>query len=618
MSPMREGRLALPEGRELAWCTPSEVCVVMPRGERECDLGGIQTIVRYPRTLVRFGAHGTKFVCGSGGLQIANAYDDGGICYGHNPTPQDPYEAWAFYWNGTLTMDLVAPHPLGRCDRRPCERHPDLEDCEHEHQCTTEGGCICRPACVCRAPAGRHHHGYWADHRRGSRAWGTPRFVRDERCHCCTRTCGHGGAVVCRCRRLNWVCPCSNGECGCLERDVACTPAAAGCGCGAEATWRQKATDGSWADWSGGPSFNAIMIPNEAASIRWPSGAPLDSRGRPIEVAPQQVIDLGTHRFAVGNLVRVLPASPMPTWWQLDGNQIGGYVGHERRIVRLLSRGFYDLGDSAFTDDTQIEDARTGFQFQVGDVVYFIGQPASTATRVMGRCLRITRRSVSFNRARIYQFAETGTAWIAEAGLRAREAGDPEPGLPDPYRFRIGQRVKLQPPTEDRTYPHEEWCHYIGRVFEVDRRSNQYGDVNYFTGTPWGRYITFHEGWLQATDEPITAEPPLGGYQAGRAVRLVVPDVQPEWWSPAWNVLAGRELIVNRTERASDLGMRLVRLTGLPNTVRESALEPVDGVSLNEPRVLQIPSCRDLICVACPKISIVNPNYREATSNVTG
>jgi hypothetical protein len=614
----RDNTLILPEGREAAWHIDGTIHVLMPSMEKVVNLQGETHTIRIPRLLLSYGEdvrlrHGEHE-----GFQFANIAENGGICFGSNPHPADPYEAWHFYWDGQLTIDLVGDHNVGGCERKLCRVHESVvtsdgerrfPNCGHNHQCR-DGFCVCKPPCACPRNSTKHAHSYWADHRRGTRPGA--RFRRDERCHCCMRTCGHG-RVTCTCPAANHVCRCTNGQCQCTGTDKACDPVPQSCGCGAVDRWRANClNEDNWRNYVGGHTPWAAIIPNQALGLMWPSAKLLFDAGVTI---PGDSVVPSTHARAVRSRIRIKAPTPLPAWW--NQSVAMSYNGMVLTILKLLPGGFYQCTGNVIVNEECVQDENAGFAFRVGDEV--VPTTWGHKTFAVGRALKIGGCQF-FDGRPAYWFAVDNddrlgrTDLVCESNVRAATPEDPR-GLPDQYegwRFRPGQVVIMNPVPAGTFELPVFYQHWVGRAATIAAIGPMYGDKRYTLKESWCGNQWVHDAWLSAAPEGTVALDPRTNYiPTGTIVQIKRLSVEPLWWDDWMEHNVDRNFPIADYSTGRD-GTRRYRFHGvyLSVGVPEPALIPVGGAPRNEPRTIQRPSCGDNGCLVCPRRERENPNYR--------
>lgn len=245
-------------------------------------------------------------------------------------------------------------------------------------------------------------HGYWADHvRRGAgRLYG-----KDQRCHCCLGTCGHGTQIVCACERATYICPCSNRRCSCGRT---CPRSNDVCGCGSRAAWLNHVETYPGRDYSGQPPAGAVPIGNDITWLTFPGGRMVQLLDRNWNVSEEH----GDYELALpppppppppkfkpGDVVMLGPMVEADRWWRADRVDYQ-LPAQGAEVVVSGTDAIYDL------DNKHV------------NIIYIMGLPY----------------------------------WMSETSVSLVRSFAP--------KFKVGDRVRIQTPTT-RNQPTPSWWPYL-------------------------------------------------------------------------------------------------------------------------------------------------------------
>lgn len=608
----------LPEGREVAWATAQAIHCIMPGHEREINLSGETLKIRVPRLKMVFNASGqTSLLCGDRQpYRLGNIDIHGNVCFGHN-TPQNPYEAWHFFWGAEHNDDLSGPvkHRFqGECPEAECDDH---EDGEHpvNHQCRA-GNCHCGPECVCSRPRPTTHAcSYWADHDDGS----------DSRCHCCMGTCGHGPQpFVCSCDASEYMCPCDSGDCDCeSERGFTCERT--GCGCGTVDEWKQKLANAelaSFPDFVGGRATpGASEIPSEAMGIEWPSRVPFGSGNVRLVpegwAPPTPPTSLEGYRFKVGDAV-IAVAPPV----QIDGNFPAWWATRRAgpsKVKALLDSKWYlmDGPDASEIPESYLKTPDEVFRFAVGSLA--VGTEDAYYGCLRGRALTVaTRRVVGENV--LYSFRESGVEWPPGGEERQdnlRPATDADPrGFPGPTaEFAVDDVVRVKTAAETgANFSHDD-RHLQGRTFRVERIRTPAE----YSGNCYGYQLSIGHvvrGWDIVLGNEADLEQPLVRHWLPTYTTISIKPPPPgplPWYWP--DIAAKNPGLAGRIYSAPEWrgGMPFYTIdTIYGQKIPEPCLEVTQPMTRPpQPRTIVRTECGDSRCKVCRRFEWINPLYQE-------
>jgi hypothetical protein len=581
----------LPEGRETAWLLDDVVSVVVARHTRSVNLAGVQTEITVPRLLLTFGESGPALYCDRSHAYraVSNVWDDGRICYGENPTPQDPWEAWNFFWGGIFNTDLnqYGYHSPQDCPEGECAEHGLISDCPPTHYCQGPRGCRCDPpSCDCLAEH-EHKHGY-----------------KTTSCDCCEGRCSHE-VEVCKCAAANWECACDSGDCSC-EPEGPCTPTDEDgdnvCGCGQVDKWREKVKAATPQDYVGDLApETAYQFPDGAAGWRPGTGEVVDRAGQVIAKIPRPEVSLEGYKYKVGDFLRCLPLAlgeHPPSWWQHYN-----YVGTVSNVTRLLPGRFYQLDVGHKVHEDYLEGAFENWAYPPGTRVSLL------EGRHAGRSLLVTSCHMTNERGREY-YLEGLRGTHAQHLLRLAYADAPHGPAPVVYKYPIDSWVKLTPASLQSSHADDIWEHWIGVPVKVTAQLDTSSGSTYRSSGFVGR---IPEDCLEKADAP-----PVYGIQIGSRVRtLRRPNPSPLWWPDSlpeghtFNVTAapGADIGRRRTYFEAWYGLR----------VPEQCLEVISGPApVSEGPVIYRPTCGYAGCrqPRCNVVTYLNPNYPAPPYNL--